>query len=79
MLARLYEGLPGAVRHGDEPWRFGDDEDFPPFLRATVEPAGLGSPESSRSPTGWRGTSGFDPKSATDCPRGCENSHVRTD
>ena len=23
------------------PWWFGDDEDFPPFLRASVEPTGL--------------------------------------
>ena len=41
VLARLYEGLPGAVRHRDVPWWFGDDEDFPPFLRASVEPTGL--------------------------------------
>src|SRR4051812_19145668 len=31
-LARVYEGLPGAVRHRDVPWWFGDDEDMPPFL-----------------------------------------------
>ncbi len=36
-LARIYEGLPGAVRHLDVPWWFGDDEDLPPYLRAAVE------------------------------------------
>ena len=40
-LARIYEGLPGAVRHRDVPWWFGDDEDVPPYLRASVEPTGL--------------------------------------
>ena len=40
-LARIYEGLPGAVRHRDVPWWFGDDEDVPPFLRASVEATGL--------------------------------------
>src|SRR5437763_745339 len=34
-LARIYEDLPGAVRHRDVPWWFGDDEDVPPFLRAS--------------------------------------------
>jgi hypothetical protein len=40
-LAWIYEGLPGAVRHLDVPWWFGDDEDVPPFLWASVEPPGL--------------------------------------
>jgi len=40
-LTRVYEGLPGAVRHRDVPWWFGDDEDVPPFLWASVEPTGL--------------------------------------
>ena len=40
-LARIYEGLPGAVRHLDVPWWFGDDEDVPPFLRASAGPTGL--------------------------------------
>jgi hypothetical protein len=40
-LTRIYEGLPGAVRYHDVPWWFGDDEDVPPFLRASVEPTGL--------------------------------------
>jgi hypothetical protein len=40
-LARIYEELPGAVRLRDVPWWFGDDEDVPPFLAASVEPAGL--------------------------------------
>ncbi|QDV35565.1 hypothetical protein [Tautonia plasticadhaerens] len=40
-LSGIYEGLPGAVRHRDVPWWFGDDEDVPPFLRASVEPPGL--------------------------------------
>src|SRR4051794_26068548 len=40
-LARLFEGLPGAVWHRDVPWWFGDDEDSPPFLRASVVPPGL--------------------------------------
>jgi hypothetical protein len=26
---------------GEVPWWFGDDEDSPPFLRASVEPTGL--------------------------------------
>src|SRR4051812_25245355 len=34
-LASIYEGLPGAVRDRDGPWWFGDDEDLPPFLRAS--------------------------------------------
>lgn len=40
-LTLIYEGLPGAVRHRDVPWWFGDDEDVPPFLWASVEPTGL--------------------------------------
>jgi hypothetical protein len=40
-LARVYETLPGAVRHRDVPWWFGDNEDVPPFLWASVEPPGL--------------------------------------
>ena len=40
-LTRFYEGLPGVVRHRDVPWWFGDDEDVPPFLWASVEPTGL--------------------------------------
>src|SRR4051795_3545858 len=33
-LARIYEGLPGAVGHLDMPWWFGDHEDVPPYLWA---------------------------------------------
>mgnify|MGYP001087046791 CR=1 FL=1 len=40
-LTRSYEGLPGAVRLKDVPWWFGDDDDVPPFLWASVEPPGL--------------------------------------
>lgn len=40
-LAGIYEGLPGAVRYRDGPMWFGDDEDVPPFLWASVEPPGL--------------------------------------
>lgn len=40
-LARIYAELPGAVRDHDGPMWFGDDEDFPPFLWASVEPPGL--------------------------------------
>jgi hypothetical protein len=40
-LARIYEGLPGVVRFRDGPMWFGDDEDIPPFLSASVEPTGL--------------------------------------
>ena len=40
-LASIYEGLPGAVRDRDGPWWFGDDEDLPPFLRASAGPTGL--------------------------------------
>jgi hypothetical protein len=29
------------VRHRGVPWWFGDDEDVPPSLRASVEPIGL--------------------------------------
>jgi hypothetical protein len=40
-LERIYEGLPGAVRGRDGPMWFGDDEDVPPYLWASVEPTGL--------------------------------------
>jgi hypothetical protein len=40
-LARMYEELPGTMRQLDVPWWFGDDEDVPPFLWASVEPTGL--------------------------------------
>ena len=40
-LTQIYEGLPGAVRGRDGPMWFGDDEDVPPFLWASVEPPGL--------------------------------------
>jgi hypothetical protein len=40
-LARIYERLPGEVRFRVVPWWFGDDEDLPPFLWASVEPTGL--------------------------------------
>lgn len=42
-LARSYEGLPGALgwSTGGVPFWFGDDEDVPPFLSASVEPPGL--------------------------------------
>ena len=40
-LSRVYEALPGAVRDRDGPWWFGDDEDLPPFLRASAGPTGL--------------------------------------
>ena len=40
-LTRIYEGLPGALGFRDGPMWFGDDEDLPPFLRASVEPSGL--------------------------------------
>ena len=40
-LSRLYESLPGAVRFRAIPYWFGDDEDVPPFLGASVEPPGL--------------------------------------
>lgn len=40
-LARVYEALPGALRFRDVPWWFGDGEDVPPFLWASVEPIGL--------------------------------------
>lgn len=29
------------MRYRDVPWWFGDDEDVPPFLWASVEPTGL--------------------------------------
>jgi hypothetical protein len=35
---RIHEGLPGAVRYHDVPWWFGDGEDVPPFLGASMEP-----------------------------------------
>lgn len=41
MLAQVYEGLPGASENSGSLWWFGDDEDVPPFLLATREPAGL--------------------------------------
>jgi hypothetical protein len=37
-LARVCEGLPGTMRQLDVPWWFGDDEDVPPLLWASVEP-----------------------------------------
>ena len=40
-LARIYEGLPGSLHSGDGPMWFGDDEDLPPFLGASVGPPGL--------------------------------------
>jgi hypothetical protein len=40
-LARAYEVLPGTVRLREVPWWFGDDEDVPPHLSASVEPSGL--------------------------------------
>ncbi|WP_337176683.1 hypothetical protein [Paludisphaera sp.] len=42
-LARSYEGLPGGLRWSPDglPMWFGDDEDLPPFLTASVEPPGL--------------------------------------
>ena len=41
VLERIYEGLPGALRSRDGPMWFGDDEDVPPFLRASAGPPGL--------------------------------------
>ena len=40
-LSRIYEALPGALRFRDGPMWFGDDEDLLPYLRASLEPAGL--------------------------------------
>ncbi len=42
-LARSYEGLPGGMSWSPDelPMWFGDDEDLPPFLSASVEPSGL--------------------------------------
>lgn len=40
-MARNYEGLPGTLRDRDVPRWFGDEEERPPFLWASVEPAGL--------------------------------------
>jgi hypothetical protein len=40
-LTCIYENLPGALRLQDVPMWFGDDEDLPPFLSATVGPPGL--------------------------------------
>ncbi len=44
-LERCYEGLPGGLAwfrdRRDCPMWFGDDEDVPPFLWASVEPPGL--------------------------------------
>lgn len=40
-LFRIYAGLPGAMPHRDATCWFGDDEDVPPFLSASVAPLGL--------------------------------------
>ncbi len=40
-LARIYERLPGVVRDRDGSMWYGDDEDVPPFLRASAGPTGL--------------------------------------
>jgi hypothetical protein len=40
-LSHIHKGLPGEVRFRDAPWWFGDDEDVPPFLTASVDPLGL--------------------------------------
>lgn len=41
-LSRIYETLPGSVRNPKSgPAWFGDDEEHPPFLWASVEPPGL--------------------------------------
>ncbi|WP_254509638.1 hypothetical protein [Anatilimnocola floriformis] len=42
-LTRIYDNLPGTVRFPEPeiPWWFGQDEDTPPFLWASVEPPGL--------------------------------------
>jgi hypothetical protein len=40
-LARIDEGLPGAAPERDALSWFGDDEDVPPFLKASVVPNGL--------------------------------------
>jgi len=40
-LSIIYEALPGSLRLHDVPMWFGDDEDLPPFLWASVEPTGL--------------------------------------
>lgn len=40
-LSLIYMSLPGAVRYLDMPWWFGEDEELPPFLSASVEPPGL--------------------------------------
>lgn len=40
-LAGIYEALPGAMRERDGLVWFGDDEDVPPFLRASEETTGL--------------------------------------
>lgn len=41
ILNQIYEGLPGGLQGRDGPWWFGDDEDVPPFLKASQVPAGL--------------------------------------
>jgi hypothetical protein len=40
-LRRIFEALPGALPDRDRPVWFGDEEDLPPFLQATVVPGGL--------------------------------------
>lgn len=40
-LRQIYEALPGSVRYGDIPMWFGEDEDLPPFLGASILPPGL--------------------------------------
>lgn len=40
-LSRIYEDLPGSVRCKGIQWWFGEKEDAPPFLSASVEPPGL--------------------------------------
>lgn len=40
-LALITEALPGSLPSHDGPMWFGDDEDVPPFLRASVKPPGL--------------------------------------
>lgn len=40
-LSDIYASLPGAVRYFDIPWWFGETEESPPFLWASVEPPGL--------------------------------------
>ena len=40
-LSRIYAGLPGAMPPRDATSWFGDDEDVPPFLSASVASPGL--------------------------------------